>query len=71
MDDDNTITIDAINRRLRTYPETMALLGGIRKNLLFNLIEAGEIVRVRIGRRSFIAQASIDAYVDRLIANAS
>jgi hypothetical protein len=33
---------------------------------IYELIDRGEIVKVNLGRRSFITVESLDAYVDRL-----
>jgi hypothetical protein len=42
-------------------------LGGIGSTLFEELIASGEIVKVKIGRRSFVTRASVEAYVARLV----
>lgn len=39
---------------------------GIGKTKLYELIGAGELEMIRIGRRTLIVQASIDSLVERL-----
>lgn len=46
-------------------------LGGISKVKLYELINAGELARVKIGRRSFITDQSLDAYLERLTGGAA
>lgn len=43
------------------------VLVGISKVKLYELINEGELQRVKIGRRSFVTEESLDAYRDRLI----
>lgn len=38
---------------------------------VYQLIDAGELTRVKIGSRALITQASIDQYIDRLTAEAT
>ncbi|BBY47646.1 hypothetical protein MARA_11140 [Mycolicibacterium arabiense] len=52
---------------LQNYAQAMVTLGHIGRSSLYELIDAGEITRVKIGRRAFITTASIAAYVDRLV----
>ncbi|MGQ9349731.1 helix-turn-helix domain-containing protein [Mycolicibacterium gilvum] len=47
-------------------PSARRLLGNIGHTKLYELVNAGEIVKVNVGRRGFITRASIDAYVARL-----
>jgi hypothetical protein len=51
---------------LVTQGEALALLGGIGRTKLWDLVNHGEIVRVNVGRRSFITVKSVAAYVDRV-----
>lgn len=51
---------------LTPYTEAMQALGGIGRTTLFELINAGHLDRVKIGRRGFIATASLAAYVESL-----
>lgn len=52
-------------------PEARQALGGIGHTMLYELINRCEIVKVNIGRRSFITTESLAAYVDRLSGAAS
>lgn len=54
------------NRLLVPIDETMSTLGNIGRTTLYGLIDAGEVQRVKIGRRAFITARSLAAYVDRL-----
>lgn len=53
-------------RLLIPYHEALALLGGIGRTKFHEVIDNGEIVRVKIGRRGFITAKSLAAYVERL-----
>lgn len=53
------------------HEEAMRQLGGIGRTLLYELIHAGQIENVKIGRRSFVTTRSIAAYVDRLAQTAA
>jgi hypothetical protein len=46
--------------------DAQQMLGGIGKTYLYELIGAGEITMVKLGKRSFVTVDSIRAYVDRL-----
>ena len=54
------------DRLLVPYDEAMDVLGGIGRTKFNELIDADEIVRVKIGRRGFITAKSLTAYVERL-----
>jgi hypothetical protein len=54
------------DRLLIPYDEALALLGGIGRTKFHEVIDNGEIVRVKIGRRGFITAKSLAAYVERL-----
>lgn len=56
----------AREQRLLSLPEAQATLGGIGLTMLYKLIDIGSITRVKIGRRAFITQASVDAFVASL-----
>jgi excisionase family DNA binding protein len=57
----------AIDRPPALYPILdAAQVLGIGKTKTFELIRAGELETVRIGRRRLIPAAAIDEYVDRL-----
>jgi hypothetical protein len=53
-------------RLLLDYNDARAALGGIGRTMLWELVRAGELVKVSIGRRGFITAKSVAAYVDRL-----
>jgi helix-turn-helix protein len=56
-------------KRLVPIPEARQhWLGGIGHTTIYDLIKRGEIVKVRIGRRSFVTSDSLAAYVDRVSA---
>lgn len=57
----------ATTRRLVPYDEAMHQLGGIGRTTLHVLIVDGKLTRAQIGRRSFITQDSIDAYVQSIL----
>lgn len=56
--------------RLIPVTEARQVLGGIGHSLLYDLINRGEIVRVKLGARAFITSGSLIAYMDRLEAAA-
>ncbi|MGA9357879.1 MAG: helix-turn-helix domain-containing protein [Mycobacterium sp.] len=51
-----------------SLPQAQAALGGIGLTMVYKLIDSGSIQRVKIGRRAFITQASIDAFIASLTA---
>jgi hypothetical protein len=53
---------------LLSLPQAQDALGGIGLTLLYKLIDTGSVQRVRIGRRAFITQGSVDAFVTSLTA---
>jgi energy-converting hydrogenase Eha subunit C len=62
--------MDAGSRRIVSMSEARELLGGIGHTMLYDPINAGQIVKVNVGRRGFVTTESIDAYVDRITAAA-
>ena len=60
-----------MDRLLVPLDEAMHQLGDIGRTKLYELIDDEEIVRVNVGRRSFVLSESIAAYVDRLAEAAS
>lgn len=42
------------------------VLGGLGRSTIYELVDAGELRRVKVGRRAFITAESVAAYVDRL-----
>jgi hypothetical protein len=57
---------DEVRRRLLSIIEARKELGGIGHTTMYDLIGRKELVKVNIGRRSFITAESLAAYVDRL-----
>lgn len=57
---------DTEARFLIPLPESRQRLGGIGHSTIYALIDKGELVKVNIGRRSFITAESLAAYVNRL-----
>ena len=57
-------------RDLCTLGNTTELLG-VGSVTVYRLINEGELVRVKIGSRTFITRQSIDAYVERLVTSAT
>ncbi len=57
---------DEPKRRLVPIPGAREQLGGIGHTTIYDLIKRGELVKVNIGRRSFVTADSLEAYVDRL-----
>lgn len=47
-------------------PDTCRVLGYLGRTKVYELVNAGELTKVSIGRRGFITRASIEAYVERL-----
>lgn len=58
-------------RLLTPIDRARAVLGDVGRTKVYELVNAGEIVKVSIGRRSFITTESLAAYVDRLSEAAS
>lgn len=54
------------DRKLIPYQEARHMLGGIGPTMFHGLINDGRIERVKIGRRGFITQESIDTFIDGL-----
>jgi predicted DNA-binding transcriptional regulator AlpA len=59
------------DRLLLPYTDAMAALGGISRTTLWELVNEGQLVKVKIGARGFITAKSIAEYVDRLTATAT
>jgi hypothetical protein len=58
------------SRLLWSIPEALHVLG-FGRTTLYEKVDEGELVMVKIGRRSFITAASASDYVDRLAAAAT
>ena len=54
---------------LHSIPETVTILS-LSRSSVYELIDAGELVRVKVGACALITAASVDAFVERLIAAA-
>jgi hypothetical protein len=54
------------NRLLVPYDEAMHKLGGLGRTKFYELVDNGQLTRVKIGRRGFITAESLGALVDRL-----
>jgi hypothetical protein len=57
---------DEVRRRLLSIIEARKELGGIGHTTMYDLIKRHEVVKVNIGRRSFITAESLAAFLDRL-----
>ncbi|MGO9182677.1 helix-turn-helix transcriptional regulator [Mycobacterium sp.] len=57
------------SRLLVPIPETLHALG-IGRTKLYELFDEGKLLKINIGRRSFVLAKSIDSYVDSLAAAA-
>ena len=55
-------------RKLDPIPDAQEYLGGISRTTLYELAKKGEVTLVNIGRRAFITRASMDAYIESLVA---
>jgi excisionase family DNA binding protein len=58
-------TADEATRLLWSIPEAQYVLN-VGRTTVYELVAEGELVLVKIGRRSFITRESVDAYVERL-----
>ncbi|MGC5248184.1 helix-turn-helix domain-containing protein [Gordonia sp. DT219] len=56
----------AVTRSLYSIDETAEQLGGISRTTVYELVSAGELTKVKLGRRGLVTAESIAAYVDRL-----
>jgi hypothetical protein len=57
---------DGVKRLVSILEAREQWLGGIGHTTMYDLINRGEVVKVNIGRRSFITADSLAAYVGRL-----
>lgn len=62
--------MDEASRLLHPIPEAYRQLG-IGRTTFFELVAAGEIEVVKIGRRTLVPQASLRDFVERLRASAA
>jgi excisionase family DNA binding protein len=59
---------DAAAERLAYGPDEAAAALGIGRTKVFELVSQGELISVKIGRRRLIPVVSVNAYMDRLVA---
>lgn len=67
---DIDLPLSSIPPLLVTINDACVALGGITRPTIYGLINRGELERVKIGSRSFIASQALSEYVDRLRASA-
>ena len=53
--------------KLLPIPEVCAILGGIARTTVYQLLEDEELVRVKIGRRAFITSDSVEGYMAKIV----
>ena len=51
---------------MHPLPEAQDVLGGMGRSTIYELIKAGEIAVVKVGRRTYIAHAELERYVRAL-----
>ena len=54
------------DKLLHSFAESQAALGGVSRTKIYDLVRQGDIELVKIGRRSFITDASLRRYVRQL-----
>ena len=52
--------------QLVPIPDTCGVLGGIGRTKVYELINGGELTKVRIGARAFITRESLEGFLTRL-----
>jgi hypothetical protein len=52
--------------QLNNIEEAQQKLGGLGRTRLFHLLQTGELQSVKIGRRRFIPDSSLQQYIERL-----
>ena len=52
-----------MNQELYSIEQARALLGGIARNTIYELLRSGELASVPIGRRRFIAASAIASFI--------
>jgi excisionase family DNA binding protein len=53
-------------RLIHSVPQSRERLGGLSRSSLYELIARGELELVKIGRRSFITEDSLQRFVSQL-----
>jgi hypothetical protein len=70
--DEQNISGEAVDTEHRPLlidiPGVQAELGDTSRTTVYELIKRGDLVKVNIGRRSFVTSKSLAAYVERLSA---
>ncbi len=61
---------DSQSRITHPIPDVCAALGKVSRTTVYGLVSQRELIKVSIGRRSFITTESLVAYVERLAAAA-
>ena len=56
--------------RLNDIEGAQQKLGGLGRTRIFDLIRTGQLASVKIGRRRFVPDSAIQAYIDNLKASA-
>jgi excisionase family DNA binding protein len=64
------MTTSASDKSLLVSRATVMEALDISNGTLETLVASGDLVKVKIGRRALITRASLDAYVERIIADA-
>lgn len=64
------MTDEGTKSLLVSVPEAARLLG-VSRTTMYNLIDAGAVVKVKIGDRGLVTRASVEDYVDRLVAEST
>ena len=59
----------AESKRLVSLADALKLVP-VGQTKLYDLMNSGEITRIKIGRRSFVTSDSIDSFIDRLTVQA-
>jgi hypothetical protein len=54
------------DRLLYSYDDAMHKLGDLGRTKFYELVDEGQLTRVKIGRRGFVTAESLGALVDRL-----
>ena len=63
--------VEAKPRKLVSVEQSQQRLGGIGRTFIYELMQSNEITRVKLGRRTFIEESSLDDFIERLAAGES
>ena len=50
-------------------PDVQQAIGGVSRQTVYNMIAAGSLRRVNVGRRAFITRASLEAFLQHVLDN--